>query len=389
MTNATHIRNVTVDMPDFTSSDTVKFTLNSYVSIADNLEIFPGKTYTLTLDGSGMGNIDLPTPDGDGSASWAWIVTLPDGNMQDITLAWASGAVSLATLLAAESSTTTANDLTALLASRALKNKTIVNKTDDYTTVDGDDGKIIQCSKLAGMTVTLHTPTQDGFSLRIVNIGIGDVTVAASGSDTLNSLGSSNVVSAKDQAFVYYSLSDTLWSMGGIPATVNSVTVSSINGYTGGGHAHAITSSSNPGAAASIMATNATGDFTFGGELGMADNLITRPVLQDYGETVNAIGSIGGGTQDIDLESGNVVSGTVDTSTTTFTFSNPPASGTAGSFKLFLTNGGSQTVNWPASVNWAGGTTPTLTNSGVDILTFTTIDGGITWYGRIIGLNFS
>lgn len=118
-----------------------------------------------------------------------------------------------------------------------------------------------------------------------------------------------------------------------------------------------------------------------------ADNILQRAVIKDYGETVNAIGAIGGGTQDIDLESGNVVSATVDTAETTFTFSNPPASGTAGSFTLFLTNGGSQTVNWPASVDWAGGTAPTLTSSGVDILTFVTIDGGTTWYGFTSGLD--
>src|SRR3546814_7268396 len=89
------------------------------------------------------------------------------------------------------------------------------------------------------------------------------------------------------------------------------------------------------------------------------------------------------------LESGNVVTATVDTSETTFTFSNPPASGTAGSFTLFLTNGGSQTVNWPASVDWAGADAPVLTTAGVDILTFTTVDGGTTWYGFAAGLDMS
>jgi len=117
-----------------------------------------------------------------------------------------------------------------------------------------------------------------------------------------------------------------------------------------------------------------------------ADKILQRAVFKDYGETLNAIGSIGGGTQDIDLTLGNVISGTVDTSTTTFTFSNPPASGTCGSFTLFLTNGGSQTVNWPASVDWASGTAPTLTPAGVDILTFVTLDGGTTWYGFVAGL---
>ena len=126
-----------------------------------------------------------------------------------------------------------------------------------------------------------------------------------------------------------------------------------------------------------------------GSEIGVADNIITRPIFKDYGETVNVIGSIGGGTQDIDLESGNVVTGTVDTGTTTFTFSNPPASGKCGSLTIILTNGGSQTVKWPTSVDWAGGSAPTLTTSGVDALTFTTVDGGTIWYGFPAGLDMS
>ena len=120
--------------------------------------------------------------------------------------------------------------------------------------------------------------------------------------------------------------------------------------------------------------------------LNLADNELIRPKIKDYGETINAIGSIGGGTQDISIPLGNVVSGTVDTSTTTFTFSNPSATGTSCSFTLILTNGGSQTVNWPASVDWAGGNAPTLTTSGRDVLTFFTLDGGTIWYGFAAGL---
>lgn len=118
---------------------------------------------------------------------------------------------------------------------------------------------------------------------------------------------------------------------------------------------------------------------TYAGTQGYADQILQRPVIKDYGETVNPIGSIGGGSQDIDLTLGNVITGTVDTSETTFTVSNPPATGTAGSFTLILTNGGSQTVNWPASFDWPGGTAPSLTTSGVDIVTGLTVDGGTTW----------
>ena len=110
-----------------------------------------------------------------------------------------------------------------------------------------------------------------------------------------------------------------------------------------------------------------------------------QTVIESYGEEVNAIGATGGGTQDIDLANGNVVTATVDTSANTFTFSNPPASGKCGSFTLILTNGASQTVNWPAAVDWAGGTAPTLTTSGIDVLTFTTVDAGTIWYGFLAG----
>ena len=115
----------------------------------------------------------------------------------------------------------------------------------------------------------------------------------------------------------------------------------------------------------------------------VADNEISRVNLKDYGEVTNAIGSTGGGTQDIDLTLGNNVVATVDTSANTFTFSNPTASDELCGFTLFLTNGGSQTVNWPATVDWAGGTAPTLTTSGIDILVFITTDGGTIWHGMV------
>ena len=42
---------------------------------------------------------------------------------------------------------------------------------------------------------------------------------------------------------------------------------------------------------------------------------------------------------------------------------------------------------WHASVKFAGGTTPTLTTSGIDILTFETIDNGANWYAVVEGLD--
>ena len=125
---------------------------------------------------------------------------------------------------------------------------------------------------------------------------------------------------------------------------------------------------------------------TIGGYINFADEQAIRPRFTDYSETLNALGDLGGGTDAIDLTAGNVVSATVSTGTQTFTFTNPPATGKAGSFTLFLTNGGSQTVNWPGAVDWAGGSAPSLTSSGVDVLTFTTLDAGTIWYGFPAGI---
>ena len=126
-----------------------------------------------------------------------------------------------------------------------------------------------------------------------------------------------------------------------------------------------------------------TGEIAFASAVAGADYTVGRVNLKDYGIVTTAIGSTGGGTQDIDVASGNSVSATVDTSANTFTFSNPTASDEFCGFSLVLTNGGSQTVNWPASVDWAGGTAPTLTTSGVDVLVFFTIDGGTIWHGMV------
>lgn len=116
------------------------------------------------------------------------------------------------------------------------------------------------------------------------------------------------------------------------------------------------------------------------------DKELRQAVLQDYAQSVNVLGSAGGGRK-IDLELGNVVTCTVATSTNTFTFFNPSWLNTACSFTLILTNGGSQTVYWPLSVRWAGGTVPTLTTAGVDIISFLTTDGGLNWYGFVAGLD--
>jgi hypothetical protein len=47
------------------------------------------------------------------------------------------------------------------------------------------------------------------------------------------------------------------------------------------------------------------------------------------------------------------------------------------------------TITWPVNVDWAGGSAPILTSSGVDVLVFYTYDAGVTYYGFVSAKNLS
>jgi hypothetical protein len=150
------------------------------------------------------------------------------------------------------------------------------------------------------------------------------------------------------------------------------------NGGTGG------TTSTGTGAVVLAASPTLTGTLTTAA-ISMADNLLTRPTLKDYAIEGSAIGNTGA-TRTFDLSVANFFSATLDQACT-FTFSNPPASGDFGAFVLELTNGGAFTITYPASVDFPGGTAPTLTASGKDQLVFTTRDGGTTYFAFVAGLD--
>lgn len=81
----------------------------------------------------------------------------------------------------------------------------------------------------------------------------------------------------------------------------------------------------------------------------------------------------------VDCSAGNYFTKTA-TGALTWTVTNVPADG-AYNFLLELTNGGTGTQTWMTGIKWPGGTAPTLTASGVDLLGFITDDGGTTWLG--------
>jgi len=98
-----------------------------------------------------------------------------------------------------------------------------------------------------------------------------------------------------------------------------------------------------------------------------------------------------GGAATLNCQDGNVFSHTL-TEDVTYTFSNAPASGRSFGFVLkVVQDSTARTITWPASVDWAGATAPTLsTGSGeVDVFVFFTVDNGTTWYGFTAGQDMS
>lgn len=131
--------------------------------------------------------------------------------------------------------------------------------------------------------------------------------------------------------------------------------------------------------ASKVVTADANGDVSLTEEL----------KAKSYNETYLAVTSSGAAVT-VNCETGNSFSHTL-TESTTFTFSNPPASGTSYSFSIEIIQDASAsgyTVTWPTSVDWPSGTAPTLTAtaSAKDVFVFTTRDGGTNWYGFTAGL---
>ena len=154
------------------------------------------------------------------------------------------------------------------------------------------------------------------------------------------------------------------------------------DGSTAGGFALARESALTTTTATAAAALPKSGGVVTG-LVNMSDQIVQRPVLKDYAETKVAMAA-----HAVDLELGNVFTYTLS-GAQTLTFTNPAASGSACSFTLILSNGGSAALTFPSSVDWAAATAPTLSSAGVDVLTFTSIDGGTIWYGIAAGIGMA
>ena len=123
-----------------------------------------------------------------------------------------------------------------------------------------------------------------------------------------------------------------------------------------------------------------------------ADFELKGALLLDYAFKVISPSS-SAGTLVLDMVNGNYFNVTLDEDVTTLTLNNPPASGRAGSIIFIARQDGTGTwdITWPASVLWEQSTgespSQTTTANAVDIYWLLTTDGGVTWYGTVLGLD--
>jgi len=202
----------------------------------------------------------------------------------------------------------------------------------------------------------------------MANIKISDMTAAAAASGTqeleVNDSGSTKKVTGA-QLSTYIRGTVTL---GDLSVTASAADLNTTDVTTLG-----------TSEASKVVTADANGDVSLSEEL----------KAKSYNETYLAVTSSGAAVT-VNCETGNSFSHTL-TESTTFTFSNPPASGTAYSFSIEIIQDASAsgfTVTWPTSVDWPSGTAPTLTAtaSAKDVFVFTTRDSGTTWYGFTAGL---
>lgn len=112
--------------------------------------------------------------------------------------------------------------------------------------------------------------------------------------------------------------------------------------------------------------------------LAVANNALPKSGGSLIGAVSEKLLSLSGTSVTLDLTSANNFTHTI-TANTTFTVSaNSDTTFQLGT--LILNNAGSYTITWPSSFKWADNTPPTLNTSGIDVITFFTIDGGTKYY---------
>ena len=283
---------------------------------------------------SASGSITISAQDGTGNAD----ITLPRSGIGSVSTLSDLG------ITATSAELNTLDGYTGALAD--------LNRLDVTTEGTVEASKVVTADASGNVTSTGNINLSDGAAVRLGTSG--DLALSHDGSNSyINELGTGDLVIQSNGAKVGIASSSPFEWM--VEAETNGAVSLHYDGTV------------------KFATTSVGADVT--GEL----------IADSYNETYAAVTSSTNATT-VNCEAGNAFSHTL-TENTTFTFSNPPASGTAYTFSLELIQDASAsgyTVTWP-TVTWPSGTAPTLTAtaSGVDLFVFTTTDGGTTWRAMV------
>lgn len=129
-------------------------------------------------------------------------------------------------------------------------------------------------------------------------------------------------------------------------------------------------------------------NLTFDGTILTADTITAK--LKAYSEAVTTA-TVSTSTYNLDTSLTNIFDITLSNNVT-FTFTNPPASGTSRSVTVILRQGspGSRTATF-TNAKYSDGILPVLSTgtNQVDVLTFFTVNGGTFWFGTFAMANVS
>jgi len=351
---------------DVTSNVTIggNLTVDGDTTIAGNLTFGDAATDTITLTADVSSSI-LPSADDTydlGATDSEWRDLYIDGTANIDTAA--IDTANVGTLAVSGNGTVTGDltvtgDINATVVGTASTADALT--TERTITLDGDVSGAVNFDGSANVTLTT-TIADDSHNHTIANV---DGLQTALDAKQATITGAATTIDDADLTADKALISDAS----------GKVAVSSVSS-TELGHLSGVSSAIQTQLDAKMTPTY-TGDVDITGEL----------VVDSYNETYAAITS-SSGTATIDCEAGNVFALTLSENVTTFTWSNPPSSGTAYGFSLKVIQGSSDyTISWPPAVDWPDATAPTLTSGSgaVDQFVFYTHDGGTTWYGFVAG----
>lgn len=252
--------------------------------------------------------------------------------------------------------------------------------TPDQLTADVDDWDgtgdaplfLARLSSDATRTITGLEAPVDIRAGMLVNVDVNDIVLAHedAGSAAANRIlcpdGDPVTLAPDAGVWVVYDPESARWRLAGGGGSAGAT---GPTGPTGPAGPTGPTGATGPAGATGAGVTGATGP---GGATGPTG----AETYSNHGNT--------GATENVDFSVATVHRLVLDANCTV-AFTNPPSSGTPGWVTLILVQDatGSRTVTWPGSVVWIGGVAPVLQTAGgsVDVITFTTVDGGTTYFG--------